>query len=284
MVRPAFRFAFPLTAGFLSVGAAALAAALLLARPTAAEDAQQDVDVALAMGVDISYSMDDDEQRLQREGYIQTLGSRQLLDGVAGGLNGRIAVAYFEWAGNYERRVLVPWTIVDGPKTMEPVLDILRNTPRRRASRTSVSGAIDFGADLLDKAPVRAIRKVLDISGDGPNNNGRPVEQARDEASGRGSSSTDCPILVKRSFNNSFDIENLDEYYSDCVVGGPGSFMIEIDDREDHFAQATRQKLLKEIAGIVETPRVLRVADRPKVDCLVGEKLWQQRFGSYGRD
>ncbi len=258
----------------------ALAFAALIALRSAAPaegEAGLDVDVALAIGVDISYSMDADEQRLQRLGYVEALTSQLVLDGIKSGPNGRIAVAYYEWAGNYERRAIVPWTIIDGPATAKAFVDRLQETPPRRASRTSVSGGIDFGVQMLDEIPHRPIRKVIDISGDGPNNNGRPVEEARDEALDKGIVINGLPISLVRPMNSAFDIDNLDEYYEDCVIGGPGAFMLSIANRPQ-FAEATRQKLLKEIAGIDTGPHIIRAAGRKKADCMVGEKMWRQRF------
>lgn len=257
---------------------ALLAAAVVIGPATNKSHAEdvQDVDVALALGVDISYSMDDDEQRLQREGYIEGLTSKVVIDGIKAGVHGRIAITYYEWAGTFERKVIVPWSIIDSLESAQKVADILRTVPRRRASRTSVSGAIDFGVEQLENSPYRAIRRVIDISGDGPNNNGRPVEQARDDALAKGIVINGLPILLTRAVNNAFDIEDLDDYYADCVVGGPGSFMIQIG-AKPQFADATRQKLLKEIAGIDDTPRVIRANERTKADCMIGEKLWQRR-------
>ncbi len=261
-----------------------LAAALLTPSPAPlkAQAGKEDVDVALAIGVDISYSMDEDEQRLQRQGYIEAMTSRLVLEGIRSGPHGRIAVSYYEWAGTSERRTLIPWMVIDGPETAAAFATILQTTPYRRASRTSVSGAIDYGAQLMSDSPYKAIRRVIDISGDGPNNNGRPVEQARDEALAKGIVINGLPIIITRRFNNAFDIENLDDYYEDCVTGGPGSFVISIGTREQ-FAAATRQKLLKEIAGMDENrgwkSLFQKAGTHAKVDCFVGEKQWQKRFG-----
>jgi len=252
------------------------AASLMLCVGAAAQTAI-DVDVALALGVDISYSMDADEQRLQRLGYVEALTSQTVLEGIRSGPSGRIAVSYYEWAGDFERRTIVPWTIIDGPQTAAAFVARLQESPPRRASRTSVSGAIDYGAQLLADLPFRPIRKVIDISGDGPNNNGRPVEQARSDALARGIVINGLPIIVKRAFNSAFDIENLDDYYEDCVIGGPGAFMIAIENHEQ-FAQATRQKLLREISSREPEGRIIPAQAREAADCMVGERLWRERF------
>jgi hypothetical protein len=254
-----------------------LATALLAASlPAAAQDRPPDVDVALALGVDISYSMNADEQRLQRLGYVEALTSKLVLDGIKAGPNGRIAVTYYEWASDFDRRTIVPWTIIDGPESATAFVDRLQAIEPRRASRTSISGGIDYGVQLQEESPYRAIRKVIDISGDGPNNNGRPVTAARDEAVAKGIVINGLPILLARGFNAYFDIDYLDDYYADCVIGGRGAFMLAISSREQ-FAEATRQKLLKEIAGD-ETPRIIKVDDAPARNCMVGEQMWRDRM------
>ena len=247
-------------------------------RATADEEKPQ-VDLLLALGVDISYSMDEEEQHLQRGGYLDALISKPVLDGVAAGIHGKIAITYYEWAGTGERRTIMPWTVIDGLPAAQAFVDKLRTQPYRRASRTSVSGAIDYGVAALDEAPFSAPRRVIDISGDGPNNHGRPVELAREEALSKNIVINGLPIIFQRRFNSAFDIDNLDEYYADCVVGGFGSFTIAIAN-QDQFTSATRQKLLREIAALDERPLIIRIADRPKTDCMVGEKMWLRRFGN----
>ncbi|MBY0612398.1 MAG: DUF1194 domain-containing protein [Beijerinckiaceae bacterium] len=258
----------------------ALVALAVLTAPLPAlpEEAKPAVDVLLALGVDISYSMDEDEQYLQRNGYMDALLSKQVLDGIAAGIHGRIGIAYYEWAGTGERRTIVPWTIIDGAATAQAFVDKLRSQPYRRASRTSLSGAIDYGVGLLEDAPLSAPRRVIDISGDGPNNHGRPVEIAREEALAQNIVINGLPIIFQRRFNSSFDIDNLDQYYSDCVIGGYGSFVIAISNQEQ-FSTATRQKLLREIAETDPPARIVPIAERSRADCMVGEKMWQRRFG-----
>ena len=261
--------------------ALAMSAASLLAIPSLvrADDEKLAVDLVLALGVDISYSMDEEEQHLQRGGYIDALVSKAVLDAIAAGSHGRIAVSYYEWAGTSERRTIIPWTVIDGAATARQFTENLKSQPYRRASRTSVSGAIDYGVAMIDEAPFITQRKVIDISGDGPNNNGRPVEAAREEALAKDIVINGLPIIFQRRFNGSFDIDNLDEYYADCVVGGFGSFVIAIAN-QDQFTTATRQKLLREIASNdASPPPIIRIADRPKTDCMVGEKMWLKRFG-----
>ena len=243
-----------------------------------ADDQRPEVDLLLALGVDISYSMDEDEQHLQRGGYVDALTSKAVQEAIAAGVRGKIAITYYEWAGTGERRILMPWTLIDGPRAAEAFADTLSTQSFRRASRTSVSGAVDYGLDLIEQAPFRAARRVIDISGDGPNNHGRPVEAARNEAVAKGIVINGLPIMFQRRFNPVFDIENLDQYYADCVTGGTGSFVIPVAD-QDQFTSATRQKLLREIADLGGPARLIKIADRAKTDCLIGEKMWMRRFG-----
>lgn len=262
----------------LLLGLAVLTIISIPNKPLEAQTAKPEVDLLLALGVDISYSMDEDEQHLQRRGYVEALTTKAVLDAIAAGIHGRIALAYFEWAGTFERRTIMPWTLIDGPESARTFAEKLRSLPYRRASRTSVSGGVDYGVGLLEEAPFSAQRRVIDISGDGPNNHGRPVEAARDDALAKGIVINGLPILFQRRFNPAFDIENLDQYYADCVIGGTGSFVIPVADQEQ-FATATRQKLLREIADLGPEAKIIPIAERPKADCLIGEKMWIRRFG-----
>jgi hypothetical protein len=245
----------------------------------AAEDTRPTVDVELVLAVDVSYSMDMDELAIQREGYAQAIVSKEFLQALKSGPTGKIAVTYFEWAASSDQKIIIPWRLIDGPETADAVANEIMKTPIRRASRTSISGAIYFAMPLFDEDPYHGLRRVIDISGDGPNNNGAPVIGARDEALSKGIVINGLPIMVKEPSYSTMDIDNLDWYYEDCVVGGPGSFVVSIKDREK-FKEAIRTKLLLEVAGRVPERRVVHVAERdPRVSCLIGEKIWQDRWG-----
>ncbi|OAF15974.1 DUF1194 domain-containing protein [Bradyrhizobium neotropicale] len=248
-------------------------------RQAAADKDAQSVDVELILAVDVSYSMDMDELAIQREGYAQAIQSKEFLQALKLGPNGRIAVTYFEWAASTDQKIIIPWRVIDGPETADAVAAEIMKTPIRRASRTSISGAIGFAMPLFDEDPYHGLRRVIDISGDGPNNNGGPVTVARDAALEKGIVINGLPIMVKEPSYSTMDIDNLDYYYEDCVVGGPGSFVIAIKDREK-FKEAIRTKLLMEVAGRTPERPVRRVADKePRVNCLIGEKIWQDRWG-----
>src|SRR5436309_13890050 len=237
------------------------------------------VDVELVLAVDVSYSMDMDELAIQREGYAQAIVSKEFLQALKTGPNGKVSITYFEWAASSDQKIIIPWRVIDGPETADAVANEIMKTPIRRASRTSISGAINFAMPLFEENPYRGLRRVIDISGDGPNNNGAPVTIARDTAVEKGITINGLPIMVKEPSYSTMDIDNLDLYYEDCVIGGPGSFVVTIKDREK-FKEAIRTKLLLEVAGRTPPHRNVPVAEKePRVSCLIGEKIWQDRWG-----
>ena len=248
-------------------------------RHAAEKDAANAVDVELIIAVDVSYSMDMDELAIQREGYAQAIMSKEFLQALKSGPNGKVAITYFEWAASSDQKIIIPWRLIDGPETADAVAAEIMKTPVRRASRTSISGAIYFAMPLFEEDPYHGLRRVIDISGDGPNNNGAPVTGARDEALSKGIVINGLPIMVKEPSYSTMDIDNLDWYYEDCVIGGPGSFVVSIKDREK-FKEAIRTKLLLEVAGRTPDRPVVRVAEKePRVSCMIGEKIWQDRWG-----
>ena len=268
-----------LVAGALAATAVAAPGPKLQPEHAAEKDAPNAVDVELIIAVDVSYSMDMDELAIQREGYAQAIMSKEFLQALKAGPNGKVAITYFEWAASSDQKIIIPWRLIDGPETADAVAAEIMKTPVRRASRTSISGAIYFAMPLFDEDPYHGLRRVIDISGDGPNNNGAPVTGARDEALSKGIVINGLPIMVKEPSYSTMDIDNLDWYYEDCVIGGPGSFVVPIKDREK-FKEAIRTKLLLEVAGRKPEHRVVPVSDKePRVSCLIGEKIWQDRWG-----
>jgi hypothetical protein len=238
------------------------------------------VDVELVIAVDVSYSMDPDEQALQREGYVLALTSKEFLQALRQGAHGKIAITYFEWAGQSDQKILMPWRVIDGPESADAVAAEIARAPYRRASRTSISGALRFAKPLFDDSGYKGLRRVIDVSGDGANNAGPLVELTRDDVLAAGITINGLPIMLKRPYAGTLDIENLDEYYEDCVIGGPGSFVIPIREREK-FIEATRTKLVLEIADLQPQPGIVPAASRTRVSCTIGEKLWQERWGGY---
>jgi hypothetical protein len=271
----------------VSIGAA-LAAAMLVGGDVAglaalgtAQFAQKsgEVDVELVLAVDVSYSMDLDELAVQREGYAQAMISSDFLQALKSGPHGKIAIAYFEWAAADDQKIIIPWRIVDGPESADAVAAEIMKAPLRRASRTSISGAINFGMQMFADNPYKGLRRVIDVSGDGPNNNGEPVLIARDAALQKGVVINGLPIMVKAASYATMDIDNLDLYYEDCVIGGPGAFVVPIKERAK-FKEAIRTKLILEVAELRADAEVIPAqARQARIPCNVGEQLWRERWG-----
>lgn len=260
-----------------------LAAALLLAsgagkaQAPAWQEGGTEVDVALVLAVDISYSMDLEEQALQREGYIAALTSPIVIDAIRKGMIGRIAVTYLEWAGVSTRNVVADWHIIEDLRSARAFTDKLQAAPIMRARRTSITGAIDHSMELLRAAKLRPLRRVIDISGDGPNNEGGPVTVSRQRALESGVVINGLPIILKRGFTSAYDIDKLDEYYADCVIGGPGSFLVVITEREQ-FPVAIRTKILREVAQSTLSDAPAAAGKPGRSDCMAGERQWRQNW------
>jgi hypothetical protein len=238
------------------------------------------VDAEVVLAVDVSYSMDPEEQALQREGYMAALTSQEFLQALKQGAHGRIALTYFEWAGMHHQQIIVPWRLIDGPEAADGFAADIGRARYTRASRTSISGALLFATPLFEGSGFHGQRRVIDVSGDGVNNNGPPVTITRDEVLAKGITINGLPILLKRPNPSTLDIDNLDVYYEDCVIGGPGAFVIPIKAREQ-FKEAIRTKLVLEMAGRAPKQRIVPAAGTaPRVSCLIGERLWQERWGN----
>ncbi|ESR26012.1 DUF1194 domain-containing protein [Lutibaculum baratangense] len=254
-----------------------LAAALSFTLPTRlpAQPAETVVDVELVIAVDISMSMDAKEQRLQREGYVAAFRDPRVINAIASGLHQRIAVAFVEWAGTATQNLVLDWTLVDGPDAAAELAARLEALPFTRARRTSISGAIGFSAGLFENSGFRGLKRVIDVSGDGPNNQGERVTAARDRAVAQGIVINGLPFLTApASYFAYFDIADLDLYYADCVIGGPGAFIVPVRDPSE-FATAIRQKLVLEIAGPLPAREA---ANEPRVPCDIGERIWRMRM------
>jgi hypothetical protein len=222
--------------------------------------------------------MDPDEQALQREGFAEAFRSPLVHEAIHRGMIGKIAVSYLEWAGAYDQKVVVPWTVLDNPETIMAFAGKIAASPLRRAQRTSVSGAIDFSVRLIEESGLDATRRVIDVSGDGPNNQGRPVTPARDDAIAKGITINGLPIMLRKP--GYLDIAELDVYFRDCVIGGPGSFMVPARER-DQFQQAIKTKIILEVAGLApQDPVFHRTNAPPSANCLVGETQWRDRMGN----
>jgi hypothetical protein len=236
--------------------------------------AQTAVDLELVIAVDVSLSMDLDEQRLQREGYVAGFRDAAVQKAITSGPRGRIAVVYMEWAGPHWQSVIVPWTVIDGVPAAREFADRLEKQPITRERWTSISGALQFAKSLLGKSNAAGTRRVVDVSGDGPNNAGPPVLAVREALLADGIVINGLPIMLKSGSPGFFDLPDLDRYYASCVIGGPGSFMVPVKHVAD-LKEAIRRKLLLEISGLDAPAEVVPIQSAPAHDCLIGEKQWQ---------
>lgn len=239
----------------------------------AAASATEPVDVELVLAVDVSRSMDPEEFALQRAGYVAAIRHPDFIAAVRAGYHGRIAITYFEWAGTVRDESAVDWQLVDGPESAAKFADQLEMRPADTFRGTSISGALSFGTGLFDRNDFEGIRRVIDVSGDGPNNIGGPVKNARDKALASGIVVNGLPILIRPSPT----FEELDRYYAECVTGGPGSFVLPIKQLSE-FATAIRRKLIMEVSGVSNDATIVPIQTREPVDCLKGER--DRRFFS----
>jgi Protein of unknown function (DUF1194) len=228
---------------------AALIPGLLAAIGLPAAAADVPVDLELVLAVDISGSVDDIEARLQREGYIAALRHPHVIEAIQGGMFRRIALTYVEWAGDHYQRTMLDWTLIEDAAGAHGFADALAETPLMTAHWTSLSGAIDFAATRFENNGFDGFRRVIDVSGDGYNNRGRPVEWARNEAVAAGITINGLPIVNDRPNPwGGSPPRDLDRYFEEWVIGGPGAFIVVAEDYTA-FASAILSKLLLEIAG-----------------------------------
>lgn len=217
------------------------AALLLFAACAASARAQSAVDLQLVLAVDVSGSVNHERFELQKQGYVAAFRNARVLQAIRSGAHQSIAVTMVQWTGPFLQFQVLPWTLVKDDASAHGVAAAIQATPRRLATGgTSISGAIDYSATLFADSPFKAERRVIDVSGDGSNNRGRSVVQARDEAVNAGITINGLPILAFEMF--------LDRYYRDFVIGGPGAFMVAAESFED-FADAILKKMIIEIAG-----------------------------------
>ncbi|WP_240046594.1 DUF1194 domain-containing protein [Paracraurococcus ruber] len=210
------------------------------------------MDVLLVLAVDVSRSIDDDEARLQREGYRSAVSDPQVVEAIRGGMIGAIGLAYVEWAGAEYQRLVLPWTRIGNAPDAHAWSEKLAEAPRASLSWTSISGGLDFSRTVLAQAPFEATRRVVDVSGDGVNNSGGPVELARDRLVAEGVTINGLPIVNDRPTFGRMPPIPLDDYYRDSVIGGTGAFVIVAEDFQS-FGQAVKRKLIREIASIPAT-------------------------------
>jgi hypothetical protein len=213
--------------------------------------AAEAVDLLLVLASDVSRSVDALKFQLQRDGYAAAFSNPRVLEAIKSGKHGRIAVCFVEWSGAMSQRVVIDWTVVSSAETGRQFGDRLVEAARSFAERTSISGGIDFSVAQLERAPYEALRRTIDVSGDGTNNSGRDVRSARDAALAKDITINGLVILSERPLSWNPDHTHppggLANYYRDNVIGGPGAFVMSAEDFKA-FGNALINKLIAEIA------------------------------------
>jgi len=258
---------------FASVRVSMMTGLLCAAVPSALPAQQIEVDLELALMVDVSRSMSEDELELQRRGYAEALVSDDVFAAVQSGLLQTIALTYIEWAGFEE--IIVDWRLIETQDDLRAFAADLTTRFDSTLRRTSISGALAFGASRIERNQYLGLRRVIDVSGDGPNNLGPFVTEVRDDVLAKGITINGLPLMTKDDSFFQFHLDNLDLYYQTCVIGGPGAFVIPVYDWPD-FASAVRRKLVLEIADLAPKERVIQAKARDASDCQIGEKIWQE--------
>jgi Protein of unknown function (DUF1194) len=232
-----------------------LAAMLVLAGAQVSRAAEE-VDLLLVLSSDVSRSIDAPKFKLQRDGYAAAISNPRVIQAIRSGAVGKIAVSFVEWSGVGAQKIVIDWTIIRDEATAKDFSAQIIEAPRAFADRTSISGGIDFAMAQLARAPYQANRRTIDVSGDGTNNSGREVGEARDEALATGVTINGLVILSERPMSWNADHTNppggLDNYYRNNVIGGPGAFVM-VAENFSSFGQAILNKLIAEIASIQHT-------------------------------
>lgn len=243
------------------------------------------VDLELVLAVDVSGSVDADEAVLQRQGYVDAFRDPMVIDAIKRGLHGAIVVMYMEWAGEPYQIPIVGWTRISNAEEAATFADKLAAAPIAVHLWTSISSIITVGAALIQQNKYEGARQVIDVSGDGANNDGQYVTVACDFAIAQGITINGLPIINDRpSRYGTQQIPDLDYYYTDCVIGGPGAFIIVANGFQD-YARAVRQKLILEIASLVPKKsiqagvRSVQFSKRPS--CFAGENRRQDYDDDY---
>ena len=260
-----------------------LLAGMWLALTGAGTEHGEATDLELVLAVDVSKSMDNGELTVQRQGYAAAFRSPRVIGAITSGLHGHIAVLYLEWAGRGHAFTSIPWTRIGSAAAAHEFAERLESLDGEQIDRTSISHALLVSAEEIEANGWLGQRRVIDISGDGPNNQGEPVAPVRDLIVQAGIVINGLPLMINDG-RRGFGIRDLDRYYEDCVTGGPGSFVIAVHEW-GQFADAVERKLFTEIAGGL--PYRIRLASADdESDCLVGERIWNdfRRRYNFGDD
>lgn len=226
----------------------ALVGSLAALAAPASLHAETAVDLQLVLAVDVSRSIDEVEADLQRRGYIEALTNERIVTAILSGENKRIALCYIEWAGSHYQTVVIDWTVIDSEAAAHRFADRLAEAPRTSQSWTAIGAALAFAGTHFAATDVASRRRVIDISGDGRTNEGPPAELVRDALVAQGIAINGLPVMMNRTnFGRPPDLD-LDKYYEQNVIGGPGAFIIPAANFDD-FGRAVRSKLVREISG-----------------------------------
>jgi len=270
-------------------GLLVLAALCLAQSSSGAAPSMQQVDLALVISTDVSYSVDENEARFQRQGAVVAFRSPDVVKAIQAGTVGRIAVAYIDFASYSAEKIIVDWHVVHDKASADAFADLLAAAPRTLGVQTSISSGLELAEHLLDISGYAAAKRMIDVSGDGPNNEGHLVDRVRDEIVAKGIVINGLPIMTPADQFDIYYLPDLDKYYAGCVIGGRGSF-IQVAHGFEDLARALRRKLVQEISDATETtfPQIFKVADiAPRgvpshavyeKGCDIGERM---RFGGF---
>jgi hypothetical protein len=270
------------------LGLSVLAAGMLAGSSAGAALSGEHVDIALVITTDVSYSVDENEARFQREGAIAAFRSPEVVKAIQAGALGRIAVTYIDFSSYSMNKIIAPWHVVHDAASAEAFADLLAIAPRTLGVQTSISSGLEMAEHLIDTSGYLATKRVIDVSGDGPNNEGHLVDKVRDEIVAKGIVINGLPIMTPADQFDVYYLADLDKYYAGCVIGGNGAF-IQVAHGFEDLARALRRKLIQEIsdAGKGANPLLVKVAaSTPRAapaphavyekGCDIGERM---RFG-----
>jgi hypothetical protein len=249
--------------------------ALVLTAPGDARAGENDlpVDVELVLAVDVSRSMDEAELRLHRDGYVAAFRAPDVIAAIESGFYGRIAIAYVEWGGESEQRIVIPWQVIDGRMGAAAAAAVLAGPQGPPMHDTSISSALLFSDLLFRNNGLASTRRIIDISGDGANNWGPPVTSARDAVVQDGTTINGLPVTLHPGGPGGMDPLLLAIYYEDCVVGGPDSFVLSVQSPEN-LAETIRRKMVQEISQrepTVERAKMTKLV--PRINCEIDHRV-----------
>ena len=223
--------------------------------------AAEEVDLLLVLASDVSRSVDTRKFQLQREGYAAALSNPRVIDAIRSGPHGKIAICFVEWSGATSLKLVIDWTVVSDAASARKIGDQMIELPRSFADRTSISAGLEFSMVQLERSPYRAVRRTIDVAGDGTNNSGRDINSVRDEVLAKGVTINGLVILSETPLPWNPEHTNppggLEGYFRNNVIGGPGAFVM-VAENHGSFGQAIAKKMIAEIAWVAPKPLAMR--------------------------